>query len=295
MFKIKSQLPIETQVEIDRIQAISEDQRLPEEVDFLTSLAPYLTNIVYEYDPNGDILRCAGETVPVGEAGFARGCLFTLIGSSLDTGSAVPITSLFENVVSNTYCNFDPVKCGFSGNEITPIEPVAGTVTLTSDNTKPANGAIIYTHNVTTHEDAIYYTFKTSLSEPAVANEILIDTDADTTLGNLKAAINGEAGEGTKYSAGTVANPDVTCGEVISHAVILTNKIKGSRSVVEIQTAKYPGVLHLTFSNTYTAGGVSGTTARAGTIIYDSDNLYISVGNSTVSTSNWKKIALSAL
>ena len=61
-----------------------------------------------------------------------------------------------------------------------------------------------------------------------MANEILIGADADTTLGNLKAAINAETGEQTKYSPGTVAHPDVTCGSVAAHAVTITAKVPGT-------------------------------------------------------------------
>lgn len=56
----------------------------------------------------------------------------------------------------------------------------------------------------------------------AVANEVLVGSDADDSLLNLKKAVNGEAGEGTKYSTGTVASTEVTCGAVTAHAVTFT-------------------------------------------------------------------------
>jgi hypothetical protein len=93
---------------------------------------------------------------------------------------------------------------------------------LTSDNTQVTAGK-----KVTIGE--IIYTFVSALTtDPAaIPYEVLIGADADTTLGNLKAAINGEAGEGTKYGTGTVAHPDVTCGAVTAHAVTVTAKVAG--------------------------------------------------------------------
>lgn len=56
----------------------------------------------------------------------------------------------------------------------------------------------------------ITYTFKTTLSTgPTVAYEVLIDGSAANALDNLKLAINGGAGIGTKYSTGTVAHTEV--------------------------------------------------------------------------------------
>lgn len=53
------------------------------------------------------------------------------------------------------------------------------------------------------------YTFRTALTSPAVANEVLIGASAAASLDNLKSAINATAGAGTTYSTGTAANPNV--------------------------------------------------------------------------------------
>lgn len=57
----------------------------------------------------------------------------------------------------------------------------------------------------------VTYTFKTALTtDPAtVPNEVLIGAGDAEALDNLKSAINATAGEGTTYSTGTVAHPDV--------------------------------------------------------------------------------------
>jgi len=58
---------------------------------------------------------------------------------------------------------------------------------------------------------SIEYTLKDALSVgPAVENEVLIGASATATGDNLAAAVNGDAGEGTTYSTGTVANSEVT-------------------------------------------------------------------------------------
>ena len=57
------------------------------------------------------------------------------------------------------------------------------------------------------------YTFKSVLSNPSVANEVLIETDTDgtdITPENLAAAINRDIGEGSAYSTGTNRNAGFT-------------------------------------------------------------------------------------
>lgn len=87
---------------------------------------------------------------------------------------------------------------------------------LTSDN----SGNVTNGKKVTIGD--IVYTFKTALSVTPTAYEVLIGSDADDTLLNLKKAINAEAGAGTKYGVGTVANPYVTSGNVTAHAITVT-------------------------------------------------------------------------
>lgn len=64
----------------------------------------------------------------------------------------------------------------------------------------PAAGNSLQIENTT-------YTFVSVLAD---ANDVLIGVDFDATAANLVAAINGDAGEGTTYGTGTVANSDVT-------------------------------------------------------------------------------------
>jgi len=61
----------------------------------------------------------------------------------------------------------------------------------------------------------------------AIQNEILIGSDGDDTLTNLKKAINNEAGEGVKYSTGTPASEYVTAS-VVSHTFTATAIVAGA-------------------------------------------------------------------
>lgn len=129
------------------------------------------------------------------------------------------------------------------------IEPdVAAVGTVTSDNTNPDDGGTI------TVDDQIYR-FK---GTPAQANDIQIGIDADTTLANLIAAINGSGTEGVEYFAGT-AQPTtpVTASTVTAHAFTITADVAGTggNSIVLTESAT-----HIAVDGTGTLGG---TTAGA--------------------------------
>lgn len=90
---------------------------------------------------------------------------------------------------------------------------------LTSDNTNPAAGDTVTIGSK-------IYTFVTAFSSH-VANEIMIGSDADTTLANLVAAINGASGKGEKYSVPTEAQTLVTASAVSEHAITITYNTVG--------------------------------------------------------------------
>jgi hypothetical protein len=73
--------------------------------------------------------------------------------------------------------------------------------------TARAEGYIDFAGNVSNNDTVtvgdVTYTFKTALTSPAVAGEVLIGADATESAENLIAAINGEEGAGTTYSTGT--------------------------------------------------------------------------------------------
>lgn len=133
------------------------------------------------------------------------------------------------------------------------IEPdVAAVGTITSDNTNPdATGTI-------TVDDQTYTLVAAFSAGPTVPNEVIIGIDADTTLANLKAAINGTGTEGVEYSVGT-AQPTtpVTAGNIAAHALPITADTAGTsgNSIVLSESAT-----HITVDG---AGFLGGTTPGA--------------------------------
>ena len=72
------------------------------------------------------------------------------------------------------------------------------------------------------------YAFKTALTSPAVANEVLIELTASDSLDNLIAAIGAGSGAGTKYGTGTTANADATAAAGAGDTVNVTAKAHGT-------------------------------------------------------------------
>lgn len=103
------------------------------------------------------------------------------------------------------------------------------------------------TQTVTVNGQA--YTFVAALGS---AYDVLIGADFETSLTNLKAAINQEAGEGTIYGTGTVANPDAEASDLAG-------------VVIKLQ-ARTPGTAgnSLTLASTVTGVVLSGATFSGG-------------------------------
>lgn len=72
----------------------------------------------------------------------------------------------------------------------------------------------------------VVYTFETGAID--VANEVLVGVSDSVTLDNLIAAINGAAGSGTLYGAGTVVNPYVSAAAGAGDTVTLTARTTGA-------------------------------------------------------------------
>lgn len=126
-------------------------------------------------------------------------------------------------------------------------EDAASDASLTSDNTNPSSGDTVTIGDIT-------YTFRTALTTNPehIAYEVLIGADADTTLANLKAAINGAAGAGTLYSSGTVKHPYVTAGAITSHVLAIDANEAGA-SYEALATTETSS--HLSFGDTTMENG----------------------------------------
>lgn len=123
--------------------------------------------------------------------------------------------------------------------------PAKATTTLTSDNTQATDGSLVVLGSKT-------YRLKTT---PAQAYDVKIQTDADTTLGNLVKAINGTGTPGSEYFAGTETHPDVIAAAVSAHATVITAKRAGAAGNA-IATTETDG--HLAFTSTVMASGADG-------------------------------------
>jgi hypothetical protein len=161
------------------------------------------------------------------------------------------------------------------------VGAVAASGTLTSDATAPSN-------NDTVTIDTHVYTFKTTLTEvyasatctsnntqvtandtvtlgsitykfvgtlTGVANEVLLQTDADTSLTHLASAINGTTGAGTTYGTGTVANTAATSSATPTSHVLTFTAVALGTAGNSVVLSKSAATLTVTGSG-HLAGGV---------------------------------------
>lgn len=93
-----------------------------------------------------------------------------------------------------------------------------------------ATGSITFVSQPNTgdkvHVGRKIYTFRTALTAPQVADEILIGASKEASATNLKQTVNKEGTEGTTYSTGTAENPHVSAS-VASAVVTLTARRAG--------------------------------------------------------------------
>ena len=137
----------------------------------------------------------------------------------------------------------------------TTLTEVKATGTLTNGNTvnmSDGDTVAIGKWNAAGNGPTIY-TFKTTLVA-GIKFQIKIGVDADTTLANLVAAINGDSGAGTKYTTGTPVHPTVSAGAVVSHVSTLTAKTIGIQGDLNILLSSAP--TRLTTSGANMTGGI---------------------------------------
>jgi hypothetical protein len=72
----------------------------------------------------------------------------------------------------------------------------------------------------------------------AIANEVVVGVDGDTSLTNLSHAIDGGSGAGTTYATGTTANADATASAVSNHGIVIT-PVPGSEAIAISTTAAH--------------------------------------------------------
>ena len=123
---------------------------------------------------------------------------------------------------------------------------VAASGTLTVSDT-PHNGALVSI-------GSIVYTFRTALSSPTIANEVLIGANAEAAIDNLVKAITLAATIGTNYSIGTEVHPTVTAAKATASTMTVTAKTvgDGGNSIITV-----PQGDHLAFAQPTLKGGIT--------------------------------------
>lgn len=135
------------------------------------------------------------------------------------------------------------------------LTEVQATTTLTSSAVTPTDGDTV---TLGSGDNARTYTFKTTLSIPNVANEVLIGGSAAAALDNIKSAVNQTDVTGTAYSANTKAHPTITATTNTNTTQIFVARIPGTtlgqNTWVTSTTNTGPT---LSFTGTTLAGGVA--------------------------------------
>lgn len=155
--------------------------------------------------------------------------------------------------------------------------------TLTSDGTAPADGETVVIG--ASGGTMITYIARTALSvgTSQAANEVLIGGSAAQFLINLQKAVNGTGVQGTDYSFGTVASPDVITYGLTTTILKFGFRVPGTagNSFTTTETST-----HLSFGAGTLAGGVStaASTLTIDTTVYTvlltlGDTLGLSVPN----------------
>lgn len=138
---------------------------------------------------------------------------------------------------------------------------VAASGVLTSDNTEVVDGDTVTINGVV-------YRFKDTM---AAINDVQRSGTVDTTLANLRAAINGTGTPGTEYFAGTVAQTLVTCSAVAAHAVTIT-AVTGGTAGNSIAIAE--SSIHLSWDSGKTALSGGGGTVGNYTLVSEGGMLH---------------------
>jgi len=125
---------------------------------------------------------------------------------------------------------------------------------------------------------------------------VLIGISAEASIDNLVSAILHTPGdEGILWSTGTPVNPYVTAAKTTPATMTVTAIVAGGTTGNAI-------ALDETLSNgswaggaTTMSGGIDGTEAPKGKIMFDTSNVYVATAENSISGKNWKKTALGAL
>jgi hypothetical protein len=133
--------------------------------------------------------------------------------------------------------------------------------------------------------DTKTYTFKAVLTP--VEGEVLIGATNEASLTNLKNAINHTGTPDTDYSCAE-AHPTVTATASDATTVTLAAKTKGVSGDAIVTTET---MVDAAFGSGTLGSGVDSTTGKDREMCADADYYYISFGESTITTQNWRQFA----
>lgn len=135
----------------------------------------------------------------------------------------------------------------------TTLTEVLATATITSNATTPTSGDTI---TIGRDADLRTYTFKTTLTIPHVAYEVLIGGSAAIALDNLKSAINQTDATGTAYSANTLAHPTVKATTNTNTTQVVSARLPGTAgNAIPVSTTN--AATTLAWGAALLAGGVA--------------------------------------
>lgn len=160
-----------------------------------------------------------------------------------------------EGFLASTPVAISVPRLGFAAE----LNSDAGGIISNDDVNDHADGVLTGTgiplNNETVTIGSRTYTFKTTLT--GAANEVLIGAALTNALDNLKAAINGGAGIGTLYGAGTVAHADVIAGTktATTLAVVARQPGTGGNAIASTDVATV-----FSWGNTTLVGGAADPT-----------------------------------
>jgi hypothetical protein len=146
--------------------------------------------------------------------------------------------------------------------------------------------------------EGLGFTFVSALTEDTpeadpVPNEVLVGADDSESLDNLIAAINGDAGEGTLYSTGTVSLANAVASAGAEDTLVLTASAPGIKGN-DITTGS--SISDGGWGASTLVGGVDATTGSEGDQLYDDDYVYLALSDILkTSSSGWNKTAHSTL
>lgn len=197
----------------------------------------------------------------------------------------VPLSELNEYISTEESGYIDALQAVAPEYIATFATATAATATYTTDTINPAVGSTVIVNDQT-------YRFMDTMTQ---ANDVQIGVDADTSLGNLVAAINLGGTPGTEYYAGTVAATGVNAAAVGSHATVVTADTKGTAANAYTKWASTDPDSHIDVDVTDPAGkfsgGVDGQIGATGKIIFTATGVYCCTdGTKCVITdsSGWK-------